>query len=115
MIQAVLKGSGVFELSIDVIQNEIVIESTGNKLISVFLIYFTPQHFNQQVSKASSALKKMEKLKLTILKIEEFLKTDQNLKSKWCKELLGYFNEEGRFFDDLLIETLYNLVRDCKE
>ena len=37
------------------------------------------------------------------------------LKSKWCKELLGFFSEEGRFFDDLLIETLYNLIKDCKE
>lgn len=37
------------------------------------------------------------------------------LKSKWCKELLGFFSEEGRFFDDLLIETLYSLIKDCKE
>ena len=28
---------------------------------------------------------------------------------------MGFFSEEGRFFDDLLIETLYSLIKDCKE
>ena len=36
-------------------------------------------------------------------KVEEFLKNEQALKTKWCKQLLGYFSEEGKFFDDLLI------------
>lgn len=29
--------------------------------------------------------------------------------------MLGFFSEEGRFFDDLLIETLHSLARDAPE
>jgi hypothetical protein len=42
-------------------------------------------------------------LKITIAKIAEFLTVEQALKSKWCKELLGFFAEDGKFFDDLLV------------
>jgi hypothetical protein len=40
---------------------------------------------------------------------------EQGLKAKWCRELQGFFCEEGRFFDDLLVGTLYSLTKDCKE
>jgi hypothetical protein len=43
------------------------------------------------------------------------LAIEQTLKIKWCRELLGFFSEEGRFFDELLLETLYSLTKDCKE
>lgn len=115
MVQAILKGDGVLQLSSEVIQNEIVVQSSGNKLINVFLIYFAPHHFSQQSLRAAASIKRVEKLKITIGKVQEFLRIQNSLKSKWCRELLGFFSEEGRFFDDLLIETLHSLARDAPE
>lgn len=81
----------------------------------MFLLYFTPHHFNQQNARVSSSAKRIEKMKQAINKIQELLSVELGLKAKWCRELQGFFSEEGKFFDDLLIETLHSLLKDCKD
>jgi hypothetical protein len=58
MVQAVLRDSGVLVLSCEVIQNEVVIEDWGNKLIRVMLLALTPHHFNQQSTRPTSSVKR---------------------------------------------------------
>lgn len=89
-------------------------EPSGNKLTNVFLLCFTPHHFSQAPRTAPTA-KRTEKLKFTISKIGEFLSVEQSLKAKWTRELQGFFSEDARFYDDLLVDTLHTLTKDARE
>lgn len=81
MVFSVLQGSGVFDLRNDVIQSEVVPESSDNKLTNVFLLYFA-QHLYLKLKPSQN---KTNKIKTILEKVKDLLASEQSVKTKSCK------------------------------
>jgi hypothetical protein len=71
--------------------------------------------YNTLITKHANSKIKPEKVKSLISSIKGLLFIDQDLKIKHSKELFGFFNNDSKYFDSVLIEILYNLLKDSKD